>query len=94
MKPNRAQRRKSRKKTNKLRKNTELEQKMGLFDKIPDECLTCMKPFDKKDKQMVMSWSVVVREEKGVVRLYCPDCWQKAKSFMEKLQSEDTNNRK
>jgi len=64
---------------------TEVEEKLGLFDKIPKECLTCFKPFDKKNKEMVMSWSVVVREAEGVVRLYCPDCWKKAGDYMEAL---------
>jgi len=32
---------------------------------------------------MVMSWSVVVKEEEGVVRLYCPECWDKAVAIME-----------
>ena len=63
--------------------NEELSQKIGLFDKLGDACLTCDKPFDKKDKEMVMSWSVVVREQEGVVRLYCPDCWSKAMEIME-----------
>ena len=61
---------------------TEVEEKLGLFDKIPEECLTCRKPFDKTNKQMVMTWSVVVREAKGIVRLYCPTCWKKAQDFI------------
>ena len=57
--------------------NSELESKMALFGKMPDECLTCEKPFDKKDKDMAMTWSVIVHDEE-VVRLYCPECWDKA----------------
>jgi len=63
--------------------NPELSEKISLFGKLGDNCLTCEKPFDKKDKEMVMSWSVVVREQEGVVRLYCPDCWGKAVEIME-----------
>ncbi len=63
--------------------NPELSEKISLFGKLGDNCLTCDKPFDKKDKEMVMSWSVVVREQEGVVRLYCPDCWSKAVEIME-----------
>lgn len=33
------------------------------------------KEFDKQDKDMLQSWSVVVKQE--VVRLFCPDCIQK-----------------
>jgi len=56
----------------------ELSEKIFLFEQMPDECSACIKPFDKKDKEMVKSWNVVVREKENVVRLYCPDCWQKA----------------
>ena len=83
IKMNRAQRRASAKmKTQKTCKESQVDEKLGLFDKIPEECLTCMKPFDKKDKQMVMNWSVVVREKEGTVRLYCPTCWKKAQDFI------------
>ena len=58
--------------------NKELETKIALFSKLPDECLTCEKPFDKTNKDMVMSWSVVVHGDQEVVRLYCPECWSKA----------------
>tara|TARA_R100000655_G_C2982734_1_gene192058 strand:+ start:967 stop:1242 length:276 start_codon:yes stop_codon:yes gene_type:complete len=63
--------------------NEELSEKITLFGKLGDSCLTCDKPFDKKNKEMVMSWSVVVREQEGVVRLYCPDCWAKAVEIMQ-----------
>jgi Zn finger protein HypA/HybF involved in hydrogenase expression len=63
--------------------NQELSEKITLFGKLGDSCLTCDKPFDKKDKEMVMSWSVVVKEHEGVVRLYCPDCWSRAVEIME-----------
>ena len=68
--------------------NTDLAEKTALFSSLPDHCLACTKPFDKKDKKQVMSWSVVVREEKKVVRLYCPDCWQKAKNIVKTIEDE------
>ena len=86
---NRQQRRKAERQRKKLNKNPDVQEKMGLFDKLPDHCLSCMKSFDKKDKTMVTSWSVVVREQEGVVRLYCPDCWKKAVDVVEALKSED-----
>ena len=67
--------------------NKELSEKIFLFNQLPGECLTCNKPFDKQDKQMVVDWSVVVREEEKIVRLYCPECWDKAKKFIEELES-------
>jgi len=51
----------------------EFKKKVGLFSQLEDQCLVCQKGFDKKNKEMVMSWSVVVKEE--TVRLYCPECW-------------------
>tara|TARA_Y100000592_G_scaffold48354_1_gene76607 strand:+ start:943 stop:1236 length:294 start_codon:yes stop_codon:yes gene_type:complete len=63
--------------------NKELETKIALFGKLPDECLTCEKPFDKTNKDMVMSWNVVVHGDQEVVRLYCPECWSKALEITE-----------
>ncbi|MAL42821.1 hypothetical protein [Hyphomonas sp.] len=63
--------------------NKELETKIALFGKLPDECLTCEKPFDKTNKDMVMSWNVVVHGDQEVVRLYCPECWSKAMEITE-----------
>ena len=85
---NRAQRRAAAKR-NKKNENPELEEKMSLFSKLPDECLACQAPFDKKDKSQVMSWSVVVRNDTEQVRLYCPDCWSKAKAVVEAYEKEN-----
>ena len=70
----------SRKKGNKGKKDAEKEMatKVALFGKLSDKCLTCEKPFDKMDKEQVMSWNVVVRQEEEKVNLYCPECWEKA----------------
>ena len=86
---NREQRRKAARQHKKLKDKPELQEKMGLFDKLPNHCLSCLTNFDKKDKAMVSSWSVVVREQEGVVRLYCPDCWKKAVDVVEALKNED-----
>tara|TARA_R110000824_G_scaffold72996_2_gene186029 strand:+ start:17805 stop:18089 length:285 start_codon:yes stop_codon:yes gene_type:complete len=68
----------------------DLKQKLGLFDQIPEECLACAEPFDRQNREQVMSWNVVVKRDPEVVRLYCPDCWQKAisvvKDFEEKIK--------
>jgi len=66
----------------------ELQQKMGMFDKLPDACDACKKEFDKKDKSMVQSWNVVIREAEGVVRLYCPECWAMATKLIEEVENE------
>lgn len=66
--------------------NKELESKVALFGKMPDMCLTCEKPFDKSDKEMALSWNVVVHGPEETVRLYCPDCWSVAKRITEKFK--------
>ena len=70
----------SRQKATKGKKDAEKEMatKVALFGKLSDKCLTCEKPFDKMDKEQVMSWNVVVRQEEEKVNLYCPECWEKA----------------
>ena len=80
---NRAQRRakaKQEKKTGKQAK--QLNDKMGMFDRLPDECSSCTSPYDKKDRKMAMTWNVVVKEEEKVVRLYCPTCWNTARQVI------------
>ena len=62
----------------------EFKKKIGLFSKLSDYCLVCQKDFDKKNKEMVMSWSVVVKED--AVRLYCPTCWDRAKKLIEEIK--------
>ena len=54
--------------------------KVALFGRLPEMCNICQKEFDKKDKDMVNSWSVVVKQE--VVRLFCPECINKAKEVI------------
>ena len=81
-----------RKNANKAKKDAEKELavKTALFGKLSDKCLTCEKAFDKMDKEQVITWSVVVKQE--AVRLYCPECWGKAtkiiKDFKERLEEK------
>ncbi len=63
---------------NSKKQKTDFDQKMGLFDLMPDECFICHKDFDKENKKMVKSWNVVVREKEQSVKLYCPTCWNNA----------------
>ena len=71
-----------RKKEKQIKKDLDkdMSEKLNMFDALPEECLTCESPFDKKDKEMVSSWRVVVNEER--VRLYCPDCWEMAQNVI------------
>jgi len=74
-----------RKNLSKARKQVEkdMKDKINMFDKLPDYCLTCEAPFDKKDREQVFTWNVVVNRQEGNVRLYCPTCWQKAQEILE-----------
>ena len=78
----------SRNKTNKKKKdsNKDFSKKVGLFDKLPEKCLTCEIPFDKLDKDMVKSWYVIVKEQEKNVRLYCPECWHLAVKILEEFE--------
>jgi len=53
----------------------ELANKVALFGKLPESCTLCSDSFDKKDREMLSSWKVVVIQE--TVRLYCPHCIEK-----------------
>jgi len=68
--------------------NSDVAEKIAMFGKLGDVCLVCNKPFDKKDKEMVMSWNVVVREKEEIVRLYCPECWAKANKIIEEFNND------
>jgi hypothetical protein len=67
----------------------ELKTKIGLFGQLDDHCLVCEKEFDKKNKEMVKSWFVIVKEK--VVRLYCPDCWTRANKLIEDIKNGHKN---
>lgn len=69
----------------------EMQEKAFLFDKLGDECLTCKKSFDKKDRQQVAEWSVVVRKKENKVNLYCPECWTEAKNIISQFRGEINN---
>ena len=75
--------------------NDELSAQVAMFGKLPDECTACGKDFDKKDKEMVATWNVVVRKEdkENPVRLYCPTCWNTAQeviaNFFEQMEEDN-----
>jgi len=67
----------------------DMAEKIGLFDKIPQECNACETPFDKTSKEMVSTWRVVVREKEEIVRLYCPSCWDTATKILKDVEQND-----
>jgi hypothetical protein len=83
---NRKQRRAKDRKIKKSKaKTTEMEQKLGLFDLMPNECMVCHAAFDKTDKEMVQTWNVVVREQEKSVKVYCPRCWGEAIKILKEV---------
>lgn len=60
-----------------------MQNKLNMFDMLPDNCLTCNKKFDKKNKEHAMTWTVVVKEEQGKVNLFCPECIAKVRGVIE-----------
>ena len=65
-----------------------MKKQLGMFDMLSEECSACDKPFDKKSKEDVATWSVVVREKEKIVRLYCPSCWAGASKFIQEVQDD------
>ena len=66
-------------------KEKDLKQKLNMFDRIPDHCLTCNSPFSRKNREQVQSWFVVVKNAENKVNLYCPSCWDKATKLVEEV---------
>ena len=58
-----------------------LTKQVSMFSRLPDECTACHKPFDKKSKEMAQTWTVVVRSQEKLVRLFCPECVEKVKEL-------------
>lgn len=58
-----------------------LTKQVGMFGRLPDECNVCHRPFDKKSKEMAQTWTVVVRSQEKLVRLFCPECVEKVKEL-------------
>tara|TARA_B100000900_G_scaffold411407_1_gene431036 strand:- start:690 stop:968 length:279 start_codon:yes stop_codon:yes gene_type:complete len=59
-----------------------IKKQIGMFDRLPAECSSCSKEFPKT-REAHMSWRVTVRNKEQQVRLFCPDCLDKAKSAVE-----------
>ena len=70
------------------RAQKEIKQQLTMFGKLGSKCDTCEEPYDKKSKEHAMTWSVVVREKENIVRLYCPECWDKAKQIIKEVEND------
>lgn len=70
------------------REMKDFKQKVGLFLRLGDECMTCLAPFDKTNEEHVKSFYVVVNKNRDQPSLYCPECWGKAKSIIDDYNKE------
>tara|TARA_R100000005_G_C4970765_1_gene183851 strand:- start:556 stop:810 length:255 start_codon:yes stop_codon:yes gene_type:complete len=66
----------------------EMKKHLNMFGMLGEQCLACAAVFDKKSKEHAKTWRVVVREDKGRVSLYCPECWTKAKELVDQLEEK------
>jgi len=60
-----------------------LKKQMNMFDHLPSSCSACKADFPKT-REAHMAWQVTVRTEEQLVRLFCPDCQERAKELAEK----------
>ena len=61
--------------------NAAMANKMTLFSHLPEQCLACNAPFDKKSKEHAFTWRVFIKEES--IDLYCPPCRNMALKIIE-----------
>ena len=59
-----------------------LKNQMNMFDRMPKECSACGKPFPKT-RESHLSWQIMAWNNPPKVRLFCPDCQEKAKTLVE-----------
>ena len=59
-----------------------MKKQMGMFDRLPKTCSACNKEFPKT-REAHMTWRVEVNNKKQQVKLFCPECQQKAKELVE-----------
>ena len=75
------------------KKQKSIDQHMMWFDKMPDHCVNCFKPYIKNSKEMAQKWTVVVRKKEDKVNLYCDEFWDQANNMIEDIK-EDLNEHK
>ena len=68
--------------------NKKMSKQISMFGQLENECATCQEPFDKKSEEHVKTWRVVIREKEEVVRLYCPECWEKTMELIKEIEDD------
>ena len=64
-----------------------IRNQVGMFDRLPKSCSACDKVFPKT-REAHMTWKVTVRNKEQQVRLFCPDCLDRAKQLAEGEENE------
>ena len=54
---------------------------------LPDKCKNCKISFDKKSKEMAMTWMVIAKEDRK--HLICPECWEKVKKLTHPYENQE-----
>jgi len=76
----------------KIRKrNKMIQEKVMLFDALPNKCTGCSLPYDKKNREQVTTWSVMVFNESKTVKLFCPECYSNVQAWAEDAVKEANN---
>ena len=55
----------------------QLADKVFQYTKLPENCSSCHKEYDKTNKEMAMTWKITARQDR--IRLFCPDCLEKVR---------------
>ena len=59
-----------------------ISNQINMFDRMPDSCSACSKEFPKT-REAHLTWQVMTWTNPPKVRLFCPECQEKAKKLME-----------
>ena len=54
---------------------------------LPDICKNCKADFNKKSKEMAMTWMVIAKENRK--HLICPECWEKIKKLTRSHETQE-----
>ena len=61
---------------------SKLKSQMNMFDRMPKECSACGKDFPRT-RDAHLSWQIMAWTDPPKVRLFCPECQEKAKKLVE-----------
>jgi hypothetical protein len=73
------------------RQNKLIQEKVMLFDALPQKCNGCNEPYDKKNREQAFSWSVMVFNESKTVKLFCPTCYKDVQAWAQDIVKEMEN---